>query len=59
MEVEVLEYIKEHLLELRQAVEDANHDIPIQEDEYYESDVWYEGAIDALEHILTKFGVNV
>jgi len=59
MEVEVLEYIKHRLLELRRAVEDANNDIPIQENEYYESDVWYEGAIDALEHILTKFGVHV
>jgi len=57
--MEVLEYIQERLLELRQAVEDANNDIPIQEDEYYESDVWYEGAIDALEHVLAKFGVNV
>jgi len=57
--MEVLEYIQEQLLELRQAVEDANNDIPIQEDEYYESDVWYEGAIDALEHVLAKFGVNV
>lgn len=59
MNNEVLDYIKEHLLELQQAVEDANNDIPIQEDEYYESDVWYEGAIDALEHVLAKFGVNV
>ena len=59
MNNEVLDYIKEHLLELQQAVEDANNDIPIQEDEYYEADLWYEGAIDALDHILTKFGVNV
>jgi len=57
--MEVLDYIKEHVLELKQAVNDANNDIPIQEDEYYESDVWYEGAIDALEHILAKFGALV
>ena len=34
-------------------MEDANNDIPISEDEYYESDAYYEGAINALEHILS------
>jgi hypothetical protein len=57
--MEVLEYIQEHLLKLCQAVEDANNDIPIQEDEYYESDEYYLGAINTLEDILTKFGVHV
>jgi hypothetical protein len=56
--MEVLEYIKERLFELLQAVEDANNDIPIQEDEYYESDEYYLGAINTLTDILTKFGVN-
>jgi hypothetical protein len=48
-----LEYIKLHRLSLIQDMEDANNDIPIQEDEYYESDAYYEGAINALEHILS------
>lgn len=55
----IIKYIQEHVLELKQSVEDANNDMPIQEDEYYEADEWYEGAIDALEHILAKFGANV
>ena len=48
-----IEYIKLHRLSLIQDMEDANNDIPISEDEYYESDAYYEGAINALEHILS------
>ena len=46
------EYIKIHLISLEQDVEDANNDIPITEDEYYESDVYYEGEIATCEHLL-------
>jgi hypothetical protein len=33
-------------------MEDAQNHVSIEEDEYYESDSYYTGAIDALEHIL-------
>ena len=46
------EYIKLHKLSLEQDVEDANNDIPISEDEYYESDLYYEGAIATCQHLL-------
>jgi hypothetical protein len=46
------EYIKIHLISLEQDVEDANNDIPISEDEYYESDSYYMGAIDTCNHLL-------
>ena len=46
------EYIKLHKLSLEQDVEDANSDIPIRDDEYYESDAYYEGAIATCQHLL-------
>ncbi len=46
------EYIKIHKLSLEQDVEDANNDIPISDDEYYESDEYYEGAIATCQHLL-------
>lgn len=46
------EYIKLHKLSLEQDVEDANNDIPISDDEYYESDLYYEGAIATCQHLL-------
>ena len=46
------EYINIHKISLEQDVEDANNDIPIAEDEYYESDAYYEGAIDTCNHLL-------
>lgn len=46
------EYIKIHRISLEQDVEDANNDIPINDDEYYESDAYYEGAIDTCNHLL-------
>lgn len=33
-------------------MEDANNDIPISDDEYYESDLYYEGAIATCYHLL-------
>ena len=55
---EILEYIQEQVYALKQDMVDAQNDAPIDANEYYESDMWYEGAIDTLEHILAKFGVN-
>ena len=46
------EYINIHKISLEQDVEDANNDIPISEDEYYESDLYYEGAIATCNHLL-------
>ena len=53
MSNQLIEYIKLHKLSLIKDMEDANNDIPISEDEYYESDTYYWGAIDALNHILS------
>jgi hypothetical protein len=46
------EYLKIHRISLLQDIEDANNDIPIAEDEYYESDLYYEGAIATCDHLL-------
>lgn len=46
------EYINIHKISLEQDVEDANNDIPISDDEYYESDLYYEGAIATCQHLL-------
>lgn len=53
MSKQLIEYMKLHRLSLIQDVEDANNDIPIQDDEYYESDAYYQGAIDTLDHLLS------
>ena len=37
---------------MEQDVEDANNDIPISDDEHYESDLYYEGAIATCNHLL-------
>jgi hypothetical protein len=34
-------------------LEDARNNIPLNEDEYFESDAYYTGAIDTMEHILS------
>jgi len=54
----LLEHVKQRITDLEQAIEDANNDIPIQEDEYYESDTWYEGAISELKNLLENFGAK-
>lgn len=46
------EYINIHRISLEQDIEDANNDIPISEGEYYESDLYYEGAIATCNHLL-------
>ena len=57
MSVEVLEYIKNKQLKLQYIRDEANNDLPISEDEYYESDIYYDGAINALREVLVEFGV--
>ena len=48
-----LEYMKLHLLSLNQDLEDARNNEPLNEDEHYESDAFYMGAIEATEHLLS------
>jgi hypothetical protein len=48
-----LEYMKIHLISLNQDLEDARNNVPLNEDEYYESDAFYMGAIEATEHLLS------
>ncbi len=48
-----LEYMKIHKISLEQDLEDARNNIPLNEDEYFESDAYYTGAIDTMEHILS------
>jgi hypothetical protein len=46
------EYINIHRISLEQDLEDAREGIEIPEDEYFESDAYYEGAIHTCEHFL-------
>ena len=48
-----MEYMKIHLISLNQDLEDAKNNEPLNEDEYYESDAFYMGAIEATEHLLS------
>ena len=48
-----LEYIKLHLISLHQDLEDARNNEPLNEDEHWESDDYYYGAIEATEHLLS------
>ena len=48
-----LEYMKIHLISLEQDFEDAKNNEPLDEDEYFESDSFYMGAIDATKHLLS------
>jgi hypothetical protein len=45
--------MKIHLISLNQDWEDAKDNLPLNEDEYYESDAYYQGAIEATEHLLS------
>lgn len=49
---ELVEYINLHKISLEQDWENAQNNLPIDDDEYYESDSYYKGCIDSLEHIL-------
>lgn len=48
-----LEYMKIHLISLNQDLEDARNNEPLNEDEYFESDSYYQGAIETMEHLLS------
>jgi len=46
------EYIKIHRISLQQTMEEAQEGIEIPDDEYFESDSFYMGAIDTCDHLL-------
>jgi hypothetical protein len=48
-----LEYMKIHLISLRQDLELAQDHAPLKDDEYDESDSYYQGAIETMEHLLS------
>jgi hypothetical protein len=48
-----IEYMKLHLLSLHQDWESAKNGDPLKEDEYDPSDDYFEGAIEATEHLLS------
>lgn len=51
--VAVINYIKIHKISLIQDLEDARNNEPLNEDEYFESDSYYMGAIDTCEHLMS------
>ena len=53
MSKQLIEYMKIHLISLNQDLEDARNNEPLNEDEHYESDDFYLGAIEATEHLLS------
>ena len=55
--MDVLEYIKNKQLDLQYILDEAQNDIPLNKDEYYESDDYYLGAIWALRSVLVEYGV--
>ena len=52
----VLLYIKSYRDRLQVIYDEARDGVEIPEDEYFESDAYYEGSINALEHVLLEFG---
>jgi hypothetical protein len=50
---QLIEYIKIHLISLRQDWEDAINNIDLIDSEYHPSDDYFEGAIEATEHLLS------
>jgi hypothetical protein len=51
--ITLIEYIKIFLVSLKQDLEDAQNNIPIPDDEHFESDDYYYGMMDATKHILS------
>jgi hypothetical protein len=49
----LIEYMKLHLISLRQDWEDAINNIDLIDSEYHPSDDYFEGAIEATEHLLS------
>ena len=49
----LIQYMKLHLISLRQDWEDAINNIDLIDSEYHPSDDYFEGAIEATEHLLS------
>jgi hypothetical protein len=52
--MDAVEIIKARRIAYMTALDEAQNDAPIGEDEYYESDSFYEGAIQALTDLLVE-----
>ena len=48
-----IEYLKIHRISLVQDLEDAWNNVPLNEGEHFESDAYYHGAIDTIDHLLS------
>ena len=48
----LIEYIKLHLISLRQDWDDAINNIELIDSEYHPSDDYFEGAIEVCNHLL-------
>jgi hypothetical protein len=48
-----LEYMKIHLISLNQDWESARNGEPLKDDEYDPSDDYFQGATEAVEHLLS------
>lgn len=49
-----IEIIKARRIAYMTALDEAQNDMPLDGDEYYESDSYYEGAIEVLTNLLTE-----
>lgn len=50
----IIEIIKTRRIAYMEALDDAQNDVPIGDDEYYESDAHYEAAIEALGDLIKE-----
>ena len=48
-----LEYMKLHLISVNQDWEDARNNEPLKDNEYDPSDDYFQGATEAIEHLLS------
>ena len=48
-----IEYMKIHLISVNQDWEDTLNRVPLKDDEYDPSDVYFEGSIAQIEHLLS------
>jgi hypothetical protein len=49
---ELIEKVHQMRVNMERALEDARKDAPLGDDEYYESDDYYQGAIDTLYKVI-------
>ncbi len=50
---QLIEYMKLHLISLRQDWDDAINNIELIDSEYHPSDDYFEGAITAIDHLMS------